>query len=289
MDATMIMDAPSVKSMTDVLPNGAATPVLPSAYSWATQGLGDDGPRHSDHAGDIPVIDVSLLVSGDPGEISKLGRACEDWGFFLAINHGVSEDLMTRIQKILYWRDFLKLKVHPKFHSPAHPEGFRDVLQEYCEKAGELAGQLLKGISESLGFEGTYISEAMDMDQGFQLFTANLYPPCPDSENAIGLPAHTDHGVLTLLMQNGIHGLQILHDGKWIQVEGIPGSLFVNTCDQIEILTNGKYKSVVHKAVVNGSTRGCRWSYPMGRHSMLMWSHPRGSSAVRTQLRLTAG
>ncbi|KAI4370095.1 hypothetical protein MLD38_018477 [Melastoma candidum] len=55
-------------------------------------------------------------------------------------------------------------------------------------------------------------------------------------------------------MQNGIHGLQILHNGKWIQVEGIPGSLFVNTCDQIEILTNGKYKSVVHKAVVNGST-----------------------------------
>ncbi|KAI4370097.1 hypothetical protein MLD38_018478 [Melastoma candidum] len=104
-------------------------------------------------------------MSGDPGEISKLGRACEDWGFFLSlfrehlsdpIFYGTSSNHAN--QKILYWRDFLKLKVHLKFHSPAHPEGFRDVLEEYCQKAGELAGQLLKGISESPGFEGTYIS-----------------------------------------------------------------------------------------------------------------------------------
>lgn len=114
-------------------------------------------------------------------------------------------------------------------------DAYRDELEEYCEKTRELAGQLLEGISESLGFEKTYVSNAMDMDGGLQLFVANLYPPCPDPEKAIGLPAHTDPGLLTLLMQNGIRGLQLLHNGKWIQVEGIPGAFFVNTCDQMEV------------------------------------------------------
>ncbi|KAI4370096.1 hypothetical protein MLD38_018478 [Melastoma candidum] len=95
-------------------------------------------------------------MSGDPGEISKLGRACEDWGFFLAINHGASEDLMTRIQEDLVLEGFLEAQGSSQVSLPGTPG--RDVLEEYCQKAGELAGQLLKGISESPGFEGTYIS-----------------------------------------------------------------------------------------------------------------------------------
>ncbi|GFS37255.1 hypothetical protein Acr_00g0050910 [Actinidia rufa] len=94
--------------------------------------------------------------------------------------------------------------------------------QEYCKRCREVSMELLKGISESLGFEETYIEKAMDLKSGFQLFAANLYPPCPQPELAMGIPAHTDHGLLTLLIENGIGGLQIQHNGKWFHVNPLP-------------------------------------------------------------------
>ncbi|KAK8316678.1 hypothetical protein V6Z11_A13G055800 [Gossypium hirsutum] len=67
----------------------------------------------------------------------------------------------------------------------------------------------------------------------------------------MGLPPHSDHGLLTLLIQNQIGGLQVQHKGKWVNIDPIPNSFLANIGDHIEILSNGKYKSVLHRAVVN--------------------------------------
>ncbi|KAI9096803.1 hypothetical protein K1719_025982 [Acacia pycnantha] len=65
------------------------------------------------------------------------------------------------------------------------------------------------------------------------------------------MPPHTDHGLLTLLYQNGIGGLQVNHDGRWVNVNPLPNCLIVNTADQLEALSNGRYKSIWHRAVLN--------------------------------------
>ncbi|MED6223789.1 hypothetical protein PIB30_077522 [Stylosanthes scabra] len=70
-------------------------------------------------------------------------------------------------------------------------------------------------------------------------------------EQAMGLPPHSDHGVLTLLLQNELEGLQLLRNDTWIPIHPLPNSFIVNTGDQMEIFTNGKYKSNIHRAVVN--------------------------------------
>ncbi|KAK7321235.1 hypothetical protein VNO77_31672 [Canavalia gladiata] len=240
----------------------------------------------------IPIIDYSQLTSSNPNErfkaIQQLGDACRDWGFFMLINHGVSETLRDElvregqrffdlsekekkeyagekildpvrcgtsfnvmVEKTLFWRDYLKCHVHPHFNAPSKPPGFSEILKEYSAKGRELTGELLKGISQSLGLEENYIHKRMNMDSGFQVLVINFYPPCPKPELVMGLPAHTDHGLLTLLMQNEFGGLQIELNGKWIPVHPLPNSFLVNTGDHLEILTNGKYKSVVHRAVVN--------------------------------------
>jgi hypothetical protein len=31
----------------------------------------------------------------------------------------------TSVDKVLYWRDFLRIVVHPQFHSPTKPPAFR--------------------------------------------------------------------------------------------------------------------------------------------------------------------
>ncbi|KAI3417894.1 Fe2OG dioxygenase domain-containing protein, partial [Psidium guajava] len=136
----------------------------------------------------------------------------------------------------------------------------REVLAEYSGAVRRLARELLRGISEGLGLEPGYINEAMDMDSSLQILTANLYPPCPQPELAMGIPSHSDHGLLTILMQNGIGGLQVRHSGKWVNVDPIPKAFLVNTGDHLEIMTNGKYKSVLHRAVVNN--KATRMSIP---------------------------
>ncbi|KAJ4966745.1 hypothetical protein NE237_018594 [Protea cynaroides] len=156
------------------------------------------------------------------------------------------------LEKVFFWRDFLKIFVHPEFHSPVKPPGFGEISSKYCKRTREVARELLKGISESLGLEEHYIDNAMKLEKGIQFMVANLYPQCPQPQLAMGMPPHSDHGLLTLVIENAIGGLQIQHKGKWVQVNSLPNSFLVNTGDHLEILSNGKYKSVVHRAIVNG-------------------------------------
>lgn len=240
----------------------------------------------------IPTIDISQLASADPDQkfkaIEDLDKACQEWGFFMAVNHGIPEELMQKMieiseeffnleeeekpefepknvlepvrygtsfntvqEKVHCWRDFLKVFVHPHFHSPKKPVAFRDVLLEYGARTRELMGKLVKGTSQSLGLEDSEMNAALDLGSSLQIFIANLYPPCPQPELALGLAPHSDHGLFTLLMQNGVGGLQIQHRGRWVNVNAVPGSILVNTGDHLEIFSNGKYKSVLHRAVVN--------------------------------------
>lgn len=267
---------------------------LPShyAYSSSTVRSSEDEDSQVEAEEQIPTIDFSLLTSPSPDIRSKtvgeLARACEDWGFFLVMNHGLPEGLIEKMldvcgeffnqteeeklkcagksvldpircgtsfnaskDEVFFWRDYLKVMVHPQFHSPPKPVGFREISFEYCQRTRQVARELLKGISESLGLEKNYIDEAMELDSCFQILTGNLYPPCPQPELAMGLPPHSDHGLLTLLIQNQNGGLQIKHNGKWINVGSSPNSFLVNIGDQLEIVSNGKYKSVLHQAIVN--------------------------------------
>ncbi|CAK9322140.1 unnamed protein product [Citrullus colocynthis] len=282
----------SVKSIADT-PNLTS---IPSSFIFATDDdcnddvTTDDAPLGSEDS--IPIVDFSLLINGTPHQrakvVNELGKACEDWGFFMVVNHGVGEKLMKemveicreffdlkeeekreyetkhvldpirygtsfnpKVEKVFFWRDYLKIMVHPKFHSPSRPTRFREILEEYCTRIREMTRELVRGISESLGLEECCLEKAADLESSSILFAANLYPSCPQPELARGLPSHSDQCLLTILLQNQIAGLQILHHHKWLNVNPIPNSLLVNVADQLEILSNGKYKSVLHRAMVN--------------------------------------
>ncbi|KAF3964683.1 hypothetical protein CMV_011059 [Castanea mollissima] len=67
------------------------------------------------------------------------------------------------------------------------------------------------------------------------------------------MPPHSDYGLLTLLLQDEVQGLQIQYEGKWATVEPLPDSLVVNIGDHLEIFSNGKYRSLIHRVLVNPS------------------------------------
>ncbi|XP_021829302.1 flavonol synthase/flavanone 3-hydroxylase-like [Prunus avium] len=169
------------------------------------------------------------------------------------------QDLLINEQK-----DFLKVIVHPQFNSLYKPAGYSEVSLEFSKRTREVATEMLKGISESLGLEGHYIVKAMNWDRGLQILAANYYPACPQPDKAIGLPPHTDHGLVTLLIQNEMGGLEVKHKDQWVLVNVAPGAFVVTIGDQMQILTKDKYKSIWHRAVVNNKATRISIAVPRG-------------------------
>ncbi|OMO85065.1 Isopenicillin N synthase [Corchorus capsularis] len=78
---------------------------------------------------DIPVVDLQNLFSNDKAlreeTLKRVSAACKNWGFFQAVNHGVSHELMRKIREI--WREFFNQPVEVKqeyANSPVTYEGY---------------------------------------------------------------------------------------------------------------------------------------------------------------------
>ncbi|XP_074577615.1 1-aminocyclopropane-1-carboxylate oxidase homolog 7-like [Curcuma longa] len=108
---------------------------------------------------------------------------------------------------------------------------------------------LIELLSEALGLNPSYLEE-MECNQG-QILLCHYYPPCPEPEVAIGTSAHSDPGFLTVLLQDHIGGLQVLHNDKWVEVPPIPGALVINIADLLQLISNDRFKSVEHRVVAN--------------------------------------
>ncbi|XP_051125839.1 flavanone 3-dioxygenase 2-like [Andrographis paniculata] len=238
---------------------------------------------------DIPLVDLAGLTQPHSriSAVEAISSACATWGFFRIVNHGIEVGMMSEMMKAVeeffdlsveekmkyasddvmspvrfgtslntskkhsrHWRDFLRHYGHPLHISPQNPPNYRIVSKEYLERLWELAGGLAGAISEGLGLPAGYIEDTLIGD-GLQIIAANYYPPCPEPDKALGLAAHSDHGAITILMDNGVEGLEVKHDGAWIPVPHAPGTFVVNVGDCLEVLTNGKYRSVEHRATVN--------------------------------------
>ncbi|CAN6461408.1 unnamed protein product [Victoria cruziana] len=158
------------------------------------------------------------------------------------------------------WRDFLKLGCHPLPQYlpfwPCFPLDLREAVGSYAKHTRSLFLKLAGSIVESLGISPSSSSWGdimRELQEGSQLLVMNYYPSCPEPELTLGMPPHSDYGFLTLLLQDGVAGLQVQHQGRWVNVKPFKGSFVVNIGDHLEIFSNGKYKSVLHRVVVNSS------------------------------------
>ncbi|GMH19665.1 hypothetical protein Nepgr_021506 [Nepenthes gracilis] len=123
------------------------------------------------------------------------------------------------------------------------------VYQEYCEAMSKLSLRIMELLGMSLGVGRDYFREFFqDNDSVMRL---NYYPPCQRPELTLGTGPHSDPTSLTILHQDHVRGLQVFVDDEWWSVAPSSGAFVVNIGDTFTALSNGRYKSCLHRAVVN--------------------------------------
>ena len=84
------------------------------------------------------------------------------------------------------------------------------------------------------------------------------YPQHPNdaTANQLGAGAHTDWGLITLLLQDDAGGLEVRNAaGQWLRADPIDGTFVVNLADLVPRITNGLYHSTMHRVLNNVSGR----------------------------------
>ncbi|VFQ79139.1 unnamed protein product [Cuscuta campestris] len=245
----------------------------------------------------IPLIDLSKPETAQ----NLLVKACEEFGFFKVVNHGVPTELIAALEseatkffsspvsqkqkagpprpfgygskKIgsngdIGWVEYILLSAtNPDFDNFSSvtgfaPEKFLGAVNEYVKAMKGMACEILELLAGGLKLERKdELSRLVRDEESDSVFRVNHYPPCPelqetndkeDKDSIIGFGEHTDPQIISVLRSNNTSGLQIcLKDGRWVSVPADQTSFFVNVGDSLQVLTNGRLKSVRHRVLAN--------------------------------------
>ncbi|CAN0855266.1 1-aminocyclopropane-1-carboxylate oxidase homolog 1 [Linum grandiflorum] len=233
----------------------------------------------------FPIIDL-LGGEGDREQVvEKIREASEKWGFFQVVNHGIAESVLEEMKAgvrrfheqdlemkkeffgrdptktVVYnsnydlytapvanWRDSVLFHMAPNAPNPDElPSSCREILMEYSNELQKLASLLFQLLSEALGLPSDYLKE-MDCTKGLYM-ACHYHPACPQPELTLGATKHTDFDFITILLQDHVGGLQVLHRDRWVDVPPLQGGLVINIGDLLQLMTNDRFISVNHRVL----------------------------------------
>lgn len=142
---------------------------------------------------------------------------------------------------------------------PEQLPGFREAMTVHYDACSHLAAETTELVFAALGLsDATVRSHSGDRTtSSARLNHYTLGDPVPADEREgladladVALGHHTDLGLLTLLIQDDVGGLQAESaDHGWIDVDPQPGTIVVNLADCMQVWTNDRYRAAVHRVL----------------------------------------
>ena len=130
---------------------------------------------------------------------------------------------------------------------PDLPE-FRETMRAYYDAALALGVRLCRAVALDLGLAEDHFDHAFH--EPLAALRLLHYPTASGAEGEIGAGAHSDYGVVTLLMTDGEPGLQVRpRGGDWTDVPHVAGAYVVNIGDCLMRWTNDIYVSTPHRVL----------------------------------------
>jgi isopenicillin N synthase-like dioxygenase len=135
---------------------------------------------------------------------------------------------------------------------PLRPASFEPAVQAWFAQAARVAREITTVMAVALGLPENYF--AGYQDHSLDVLRMNNYrAPAASAElepGQVGMGAHTDYGIVTVLWADRIKGLQILDaDGIWHDVMPAEGALLVNLGDLLARWTNDRWISTLHRVL----------------------------------------
>jgi isopenicillin N synthase-like dioxygenase len=138
--------------------------------------------------------------------------------------------------------------IGPNQWPEAIPE-MRAIISAYQAEMTRVALNVLRAVALALGQEEDFFLPLFD-GAPRQHLKLLRYPGSRHDESRQGVGAHKDGGLITILLQDHVAGLQVESDsGDWIPVPPIEGTFVVNTGELLELATNGFVCADVHAAL----------------------------------------
>ena len=138
------------------------------------------------------------------------------------------------------------------------PEEFREPVEAYYKAMMKLCGVVLDLVAATLPY-GPHIFDEFRAHEPACPLRLLHYPPTPAEEptkRQLGSSAHTDFSAITLLLQDEHEGLEVLDQttGEWALVPPNKDGYVINLGDMMHKLTQGVYKSSMHRVVNRNKT-----------------------------------
>ena len=143
---------------------------------------------------------------------------------------------------------------------PSAVPGFKETVLEYMEAVTGVGHLVMSAISLALQLPEDYFYQQYNQDP-LILFRIFHYPPRVPGTQQWGVGEHTDYGLLTILKQDAVGGLQVKSGNEWIAAPPVENTFVCNIGDMLDRMTGGLYRSTPHR-VINESGRD-RFSFPL--------------------------
>lgn len=135
---------------------------------------------------------------------------------------------------------------------PAQPADFRAAVLAYFDAVRGLAWRFAEVVATALGMPPDFFVDKVDHSTNLlriiKYATASTDPD--PLERQLGMGAHSDYGLFTVLFADPVPGLQVVgRDGEWRDVIPQPGCFVVNIGDLMAQWTNDRWRSTLHRVL----------------------------------------